>query len=114
MEFSNMFKHKYSIMRTTDMKWLYIENNEVKWEHSSYKYTTLNNVLINELTTHIKSKVFRDANNLSALLKYNADTDTITITNNPQEAVYTVVKRDNDNRIFYCSETYMIIYHPKS
>ena len=98
---------KYSIMRTTDMKWLNIENNEVKWEHSSYIHTTFVSSLVRK-----GAKAFRTSYYDSTYLKYNADTDMISITNNPEEAIYTVVKKDDDRRIFYCSETYVVIELP--
>lgn len=100
---------KYAIMRTTDMKWLCIENNEVKWNNSSYIDTMFVSILVRE-----GAKAFRTSYDNSILLKYTADTDTISITNNPEEAIYTVIKKDGDTRMFYFSETYMVIEIPRN
>ena len=98
---------KYSIMRTTDMKWLYIDGTEVKWHTSSYTFSTFHCTLHNNNT-----KVFKSVENSTLFLKYNAETDTISLTQNPDEANYTVNKKD-DSCVYYCSETYIIIYHPR-
>lgn len=60
------------------------------------------------------AKAFRTSHDNSILLKYNADTDTISITNNPEEAIYTIVKKDGDTCMFYFSETYMVIEIPRN
>ena len=98
---------KYSIMRTTDMKWLCTENNEVKWKHSSYNYDTFT------AGYHPQGKIMISNENKNFCLKYNSDTDTISLTNNRDEAVYKVVSNGN-TCVYYGSETYMIIYHPKT